>query len=186
MNRQDSVRSTISQPSNKVYITNFDKDIIDQYIQHRQSLEFKKMSKIFFDVNESPGHIPEAREAAQLCTHRESFYLFGGIGSKRFDYFNEYDMNQKRWFKRMPKNVIHTDLPAQRFGHTMNTYRDYFVLFGGCGNYSEKTKLHESFNDVRFYDIKNEQWLRHDYTNRKSSFKQFESAKRMYHAAAIL
>lgn len=51
-------------------------------------------------------------------------------------------------------NTNINDQPAKRYGHTMNTYSDYFVMFGGCGVYSEKTKIHESFKDVRIYDIK--------------------------------
>jgi N-acetylneuraminic acid mutarotase len=168
-----------------VKITELDKEIIDTYIYLKQQIEIKKLPKIFVDVKECIGIIPESRELATLCTYSNSIYLFGGVGSKRFDYFNEYDMHQRRWYKRMPANPNYTDLPASRYGHTMVSYSDYFILFGGVGTYSEKTKTHESLNDVRVFDIKGMLWEKADYYMLPSS-KQFEPEKRMYHGAAVL
>lgn len=144
------------------------------------------MPKVFFDIEECNGHIPEAREFAQFVTHRDSLWLYGGVGSTKFDHFSEYDVNQQRWFKREPVYINKTDLPAKRYGHTMNVYSDYFVLFGGCGNYSAKTKMHESFNDIRLFDIKQMEWLKYDYSKMTTLQKQFEPEKRMFHAAAVL
>ena len=185
-NKQDSRRSTISIKPNWVYITNFDKEIIDQYIHIKQSLDFRKINKLYVEVELWDGTIPEARESSQFCTYKDSLYLFGGIGSMKFDYFSEYDVNQRRWFKREPRNENYTDLPAKRFGHSLNLYSDYFVLFGGCGNYSEKTKVHESYNDIRIFDIKKEEWIKSDYSRITHLQKQFLPEKRMFHVAAVM
>jgi hypothetical protein len=189
--RRESFRSNVSnqnsssQNKNSVRISELDKEVIDNYIQLKNQLEIKKLPKLFIDVKECSGIIPESRELATLCTYRDSIYLFGGIGSKRFDFLSEYDMHQERWFKHMPKNLNYTDFPVSRFGHTMVNYNNNFILFGGCGTYSEKLKVHEGFNDVRMFNIKDMQWEKADYYMLHSS-KQFEPEKRMYHAAAVL
>lgn len=194
--KRESFRSNVSsfnnsnlnnsnQNKNSVKISELDKEVIDSYIQLKTQLELKKLPKLFIDAKEGSGIIPESRELATLCTYRDSIYLFGGIGSKRFDYFSEYDMHQERWFKHMPKNLNYTDLPVSRFGHTMVNYGNNFVLFGGCGAYSEKLKVHESFNDVRIFSIKSMEWEKAEYYTSHSS-KQFEPEKRMFHGTAVL
>jgi hypothetical protein len=120
-----------------------------------------------------------------MCSYKDSVFVYGGIGSQKFDHFNEYDMNEQRWFKFMPKNTNYTDLPAKRFGHTMCAFQDYFVLFGGCGNYSKKTKIHESFNDVKIFDLRSKEWEKLDYNFLSGAYKQYEPEKRMYHVAAV-
>lgn len=95
-------------------------------------------------------------------------------------------MHHQRWYKHEPKNSTYTELPARRFGHSLNVYNDSFVLFGGCGNYSEKTKMHESFNDVRIFNIKQKEWEKVEYNLFGGLNKQFEPEKRMFHAAATM
>lgn len=41
----------------------------------------------------------------------------------------------------------------------MQVYKNYLVVFGGSGQYIEKLKVHESYKDVRVYDILTQEWL---------------------------
>jgi len=92
-------------------------------------------------------------------------------------------MQKMRWIKLYPKNSVKTDLPAERFGHTMVSYKNTLVLYGGCGNFSVKTKIHESFKDIRFFDLIAFEWEIPNYYEKVS--KQFEPGKRMFHTAAV-
>ena len=186
--RPDSIHSRRSSASgfrrNYVKISQTDKEIIDKYANLKQLLEIKKMTKVFIDVKECKGTIPEAREGASLCTYKDNIFVYGGIGSKRFDYFNIYNMNSAKWDKVYPKNAVKTDLPAKRFGHTMCSYKNLLILFGGCGMFSEKTKMHENFKDIRIFDINTFEWEIPDYYALRS-YKHFEPDKKMYHSAAV-
>lgn len=184
--RSDSIRSNKSTSKNYVKISQVDKRVIDLYADLKQKLDIKKFNKLFVDVRECGGVIPEARESATFCQYRDSLYLFGGIGSQRFDYFNEYDLVQQRWNKHQPNNETYTELPMKRFGHSMVNYGDYFILFGGCGNFSEKTKMHESFNDVRVFDVRSKLWEKLEYSSLLGSYRMFEPEKRMFHVAATM
>jgi len=112
-------------------LTNIDKLVINKYIDQKQQLEIKRTPKVFVEVLECNGILPEARESATMCTHKNSIYVFGGTGSKKFDYFNKYDMDDQKWFKLEPQNTSISDLPIARFGHTLCTFKSLFILFGG-------------------------------------------------------
>ena len=171
---------------NSVKLTNFDVKVIEDYIQLKTKLDIRKQTKIFFDVLEWEGLIPEARESAALWTYKDSLYLYGGVGSQKFDYFNIFDFNLMKWNKVDPNNSNINDIPVKRYGHSMNVYSNYFVMFGGCGSYSEKTKLHENFKDLRIFDIKKFEWQKQDYKPCQGHSKNLEPEKRMFHAAGVM
>ena len=62
----------------------------------------------------------------------------------------------------------------------MTVWKDYLVIFGGAGEYIEKLKVHESYKDLRVYDIWNQEWLLEP---QDVKFKQFIPQKRLYHTA---
>ena len=152
----------------------------------KNKIDIKKHPRTFIDVIEWEGKIPEARESATFWTYKDSLYLYGGIGSQKFDYFNIFDFNSMKWNKFEPNNTNVNDIPVKRYGHSMNTYSDYFVMFGGCGSYSDKTKLHENFKDLRIFDIKNFEWQKQDYQGSHIYSKNLEPEKRMFHASGIM
>jgi hypothetical protein len=43
--------------------------------------------------------------------------------------------------------------PSKRFGHTMHLFKNQLIVFGGGGNYIEKIKKRESFNDTHYFNI---------------------------------
>ena len=52
-----------------------------------------------------------------------------------------------------------TKTPQARYGHTLNVYRNFLVLFGGSGTFNMKIKKRETFGELLIYDIEKDRWL---------------------------
>ena len=64
----------------------------------------------------------------------------------------------------------------------MHVWGDQLIVFGGAGEYIEKLKVHESYKDIRFYNILTQKW---EPEAANVMYKKFVPQKRYYHAAAI-
>jgi hypothetical protein len=49
--------------------------------------------------------------------------------------------------------------PAARFGHSLNQYRNFLVLYGGAGTFNMEIKKRETFDELFLYDIEKDRWL---------------------------
>lgn len=84
--------------------------------------------------------------------YKNCLIVFGGMGARRFNEIHEISISGNKWKKVEIKSNFYEG-PQERFGHSLVLYKNYLVLFGGAGNYIEKLKVHESYKDVRVYDI---------------------------------
>jgi hypothetical protein len=71
--------------------------------------------------------------------------------------------------------------PSPRTGHTLTSYRDQVVLFGGAGEFVSSISMRIGFNDLWTFgtESKEKGW-------NLSNEKGFVPKKRMYHASATL
>jgi Galactose oxidase, central domain len=97
--------------------------------------------------------------------------------------------------------------PKERFGHSLNQYRNYLVMFGGAGHFNHEIKRREAFNDFFMYDFEADRWFDPVVERDREDFKAYKMLhvnshhtddntiatqaslppiKRMGHAAAVL
>ena len=110
-------------------------------------------------------------------------FLHGGIGSHKFSNFSTMNLATGLW-EELEVPVGPVDAPAKRYGHTVDLYRENFVIFGGAGNYIPKLKLRENFCDLAMFNYQRVSWTLLDRGN--TQMRELVPEKRMYHGAAVL
>ena len=103
---------------------------------------------------ETGGEAPSKRAAHSLLVHDKAIWVFGGNCDLQF--YNDmyyYSLSEAVW-----KQVTYTNesadsnnVPSPRAGHSMESYDNFVVVFGG-GN---RTQF---FGELYFFDVVNSKW----------------------------
>ncbi len=72
--------------------------------------------------------------------------MFGGMSQAALNDLKVLDPSSWEWKAFLQDNIANPI--SRRFGHTMNAYKDYIIIFGGGGQYIQRIKRRETFNDV--------------------------------------
>ena len=88
------------------------------------------------------------------------FIVYGGTGSEVYNDIRSLDSVTNEWKILRPNLELH-DFPG-RFGHSMNIFERYLVVFGGCGPYQHKLKKRNCFQDVYMYDTQTTSYVKFD------------------------
>lgn len=147
------------------------------------------------------GPRPSCREQlGAAVVENRMFYVFGGVGQYSF---NDLKMlttvnNGGKWEWTSLSLQDAKDAPHKRFGHTLTSYKNSLIVFGGGGQYIAKIKRRETFNDVFKFDLSTSQWTNltdftpSNYQNNKAVHQPYSShihpspTKRMGHGSAVL
>ena len=92
-----------------------------------------------------------------MVTYKNCLLTFGGLGACSFNDVHEFPIYGNKW-KKVEIKSFDYDKPNPRYGHSMVLYKDLLVIYGGAGNYIDKLKVHESYGDIRFYNIISQEW----------------------------
>jgi hypothetical protein len=49
--------------------------------------------------------------------------------------------------------------PEGRFGHSMNIYKNFIVMFGGSGLFNMEIKKRETYDEILMYDLYKDRWI---------------------------
>ena len=101
---------------------------------------------------------PSKRSAHEITTHKNNIYVFGGFDSRNEECGDlwKFSLDTLDW-ERMKSNGR---MPCARHYHTLNTYGDYLVLFGGYTLADEEnSEVRSHCNDLVLYDIANNVWI---------------------------
>jgi hypothetical protein len=73
-------------------------------------------------------------------------------------------------------------IPPNRYGHTMNVYKDKLIIFGGAGPFNKNAKMRLCYKDMHLFDTKSLEWTNLSDLTPQSPCRP---SHRMYHASAI-
>ncbi|CAD8133827.1 unnamed protein product [Paramecium octaurelia] len=92
------------------------------------SFNFKLNSWI--KLNKSKGRQPSPRDGSSIAIHDQILYMFGGKnGDLRYNDLWKFDFSKQEWHF-IPVNSL-SDIPMTRSGHSLISYQNELVLFGG-------------------------------------------------------
>ena len=97
---------------------------------------------------------PEPRSGHAGVLHNDVLYIFGGkdVENSKLNDLWALDLVTNKW-ECLNDNCAE-NAPVSRSGHSLNVYKDnYLVLFGGI---HEITK---ELNDLYFYDLRKKEWV---------------------------
>lgn len=156
-------------------------ELLSQYDEIRNRINDKKIFKGFWKILDSiTGSTPPTMEGATLCYSNNALYLFGGFSRDVYDEMRICDLNKKKWSIVPPGTVFET--PPKRYGHTMDVYKDYLVIFGGAGPFNKNAKMRRCYKDLHLFDTKQLKWVSNLVDSSHSSNRP---EQRTYHASAI-
>ena len=84
------------------------------------------------------GQKPACRSQLAAASLGNKFLMYGGTGTSVYNDIRSLDCLNNEWKILRPNWELH-DFPG-RFGHSMDTFERYLVIFGGCGPYMHKLK----------------------------------------------
>ncbi|KRX08367.1 Galactose oxidase/kelch, beta-propeller [Pseudocohnilembus persalinus] len=101
---------------------------------------------------------PTIREGSSLTYYKDKLYLYGGFSEKLKDDLFEYDIKKNSW-RQVKFDLKQLSIPIEsRMGHTANLYGNQLIIFGGEGQYNERIKSRNNFNDILLLDLENFSW----------------------------
>lgn len=113
----------------------------------------RKLLHGFWDCPvDDKGSIPDSREGAAIASIENTIYLFGGFSREIYNDTRFYDLDSNTWGTVEPKPDF--KVPEPRQNHTMVSYKDQLILFGGAGPYIPSVKMRASFNDLWTFKTK--------------------------------
>ena len=101
-------------------------------------------------------------------------------GSYISNFFRIWNFNERKWSIIKPENSY--EKPSARFGHSMDIYKNYIIVFGGSSAYNKTSKMRVWNKEIHVFDIYKQKWLT-DFA--KPSREVFTPRQRMYHASAV-
>lgn len=97
-------------------------------------------------LQETSGCLPEARKGTSINIIKNQLYVFGGFARNTFNDLKIFDMTMNRWEEA--KTEASRVIPDPRVSHTMTSYNDKLILFGGAGAYLKNLHMMPSYNDI--------------------------------------
>ena len=88
------------------------------------------------------------------------FIVYGGTGAEVYNDIRSINSTTYEWTIMRPNLELH-DFPGG-FGHSMNVFERYLVVFGGSGSFQHKLKKRNIYQDVFMYDTQTGSYVKFD------------------------
>ena len=111
-------------------------------------------------ITDDKGSIPDSREGSAMAMVDNTIYLFGGFSREIYNDTRYYEIDNNVWGTVQPGPD--SKIPEKRQNHTMVSYKDQLLLFGGSGPYMPSVKMRASFNDLWVFKTKDHRWQKVD------------------------
>ena len=107
------------------------------------------------------GQKPASREQLGVVYSNGSFYMFGGASQQSYNDLRKLDPSRFEWtqLSEPTSTAISQSGPEARFGHSLNVFKDFLVIFGGAGLYNQEIKKRHTFDDLQLYDLNDHLWI---------------------------
>lgn len=83
-------------------------------------------------------------------------YIFGGFSRDTYNDLKVFDFFTSKWIE-VETSAMRV-IPEPRVSHTMVTYHNSLLLFGGGGAYIQNLHMMPSFNDIWMFDTERMLW----------------------------
>ncbi|KAJ7215564.1 hypothetical protein GGX14DRAFT_608575, partial [Mycena pura] len=108
------------------------------------------------------GNVPAKLVGASTMVVGSKMYLFGGrLVSERRMVSDLYVFDLETYHWEMVPPFPEDDVPCGRYFHSLDTWNNQLIVFGGMSNQPDTSNPDELcvLNDVRFFDIATRHWL---------------------------
>lgn len=111
------------------------------------------------------GSQPATREQLGTAFWHGYVYMYGGAGQRAYSDLKRLSPEKCDWInigevqnqKKFDSFLMKT--PEGRFGHSMNVYKDFLVMFGGSGLFNMEIKKRETYDEIVMYDLTRDRWI---------------------------
>ena len=118
--------------------------------QRKQAAQFEH---VCWGTQRKHGHVPSARENAQVCIVDDCLYLYGGQSHVKHRDVSVLNLRSFEW-----KVIESLSSPPGRLGHSMVVFRRMLVVYGGWVTDKRNPNLSTCSKSLYSYNPKNGQW----------------------------
>ena len=97
-------------------------------------------------IHDVKGCLPEARKGCTINLVNNDLFVFGGFSRDTYNDIKVFDTVTSKW--REVETSAMRVIPDHRVSHTMITYHNSLILFGGGGAYMANLHMMPSYNDI--------------------------------------